>query len=88
MFYSLMPAVELDVLPLPLLKKAHLLDAYNTNEEALLTVEDIQSSVSKAEALISDASEFDSVSKTISTFGSSRQSIDILCLRNMRDIVS
>jgi len=88
MFYSLVPAVELDVLPLPSLKKAHLLDAYNTNEEVLLTVEDIQSSVRKAEALISDASEFDSVSKPISTFGSSRQSIDILCLRNMRDIVS
>ena len=88
MFYPLVPAVELDVLPLPSLKKAHLLDAYNTSEEILLTVEDIQSSVSKAEALISVASEFDSVSKTISTFGSSRQSIDILCLRNTRDIVS
>ena len=80
--------MELDVLPLPSLKKAHLLDVYNTNEEVLLTVEDIQSSVSKAEALISDASEFDLVSKTISTFSSSRQSINILCLRNARDIVS
>ena len=56
--------------------------------EVLSTVEVIQSSGGQAEALISDVSDFDAVSKTISAFGSSRQSIDILCLRNMRDIVS
>ena len=51
-----------------------------THGEVLSTVEDIQSSGGKAEALISDVSDFDAVSKTISAFGSSRQSIDILFL--------
>ena len=51
-----------------------------THGEVLSTVEDIQNSGGKAEALISDVSDFDSVSETISAFGSSRQSIDILFL--------
>ena len=51
-----------------------------THGEVLSTVEDIQSSGGKAEALISDVSDFDSVSETICAFGSSRQSIDILFL--------
>ena len=48
-----------------------------THWKVLSTVEDIQNSGSKAEALISDVSDFDSVSETISAFGYSRQSIDI-----------
>ena len=75
-----MPAVESDV-PLlwPSLTKAHLL-GFNTctHWEVLSTVEDIHGG--KAETLISDVSDFDAVSKTISAFGSSRQSIDILFL--------
>ena len=51
-----------------------------THWKVLSTVEDIQNSGGKAEALISDVSDFDSVSETISAFGSSRQSIDILFL--------
>ena len=51
-----------------------------THGEVLSTVEDIQSSGGKAEALISDVSDFDAVSEIISAFGSSRQSIDILFL--------
>ena len=51
-----------------------------THGEVLSTVEDIQSSGCKAETLISDVSDFDAVSETISAFGSSRQSIDILFL--------
>ena len=48
-----------------------------THWKVLSTVEDIQNSGGKAEALISDVSDFDSVSETISAFGYSRQSIDI-----------
>ena len=51
-----------------------------THGEVLSNVEYVQSSGGKAEALISDVSDFDSVSETISAFGSSRQSIDILFL--------
>ena len=51
-----------------------------THWKVLSTVEDIQSSGGKAEALISDVSDFDAVSEIISDFGSSRQSIDILLL--------
>jgi 3-oxoacyl-[acyl-carrier protein] reductase len=51
-----------------------------THGEVLSTVEDIQSSGGKAEVLIADVSDFDAVSETISAFGSSCQSIDILFL--------
>ena len=51
-----------------------------THWKVVSTVEDIQNSGGKAEALISDVSDFGAVSKTIAAFGSSRQSIDILFL--------
>ena len=51
-----------------------------THWKVLSTVEDIQNSGGKAEALISDVSDFDTVSETISAFGSYHQSIDILFL--------
>jgi len=51
-----------------------------THWKILSTVEDVQNSGGKAEVLISDVSDFDSFSETISAFGSSRQSIDILFL--------
>ena len=51
-----------------------------THGEVLSTVENIQSSGGKAETIISDVSDFDAVSETISAFSSSRQSIDILFL--------
>ena len=50
----------------------------STHRGVLSTVEDIHGG--KAETLISDVSDFDAVSKTISAFGSSCQSIDILFL--------
>ena len=69
-----------EFLPWPSLKGAFVECLARTHWKVLSTVEDIQSSGGKAEALISDVSDFDSVSKTISAFGSSRQSIDILFL--------
>ncbi|MBT6728016.1 MAG: SDR family oxidoreductase [Deltaproteobacteria bacterium] len=51
-----------------------------THEEVFSTVKDIEISGGSAEALIADVSDFDSVSKSISSFGSSHRCIDILFL--------